>query len=405
VSIGVGVTDSGFTDFDHDLMVRVRGRLVGATVELTTAAVASAVRAEGGVLGDAAVLVLARRLRSEFAGLGPLEPLIGVPGITDVVVVRPDEIWIDSGSGLVRVSVSFSNEAAVRKLAQRVAAQAGLRLDESAPWVDVSLPGGLRFHAVIPPVAVGGTYISVRVLPRRLASLAELVSHCGLTPYGAEILAAVVTRRLSFLVTGGTGTGKTTLLTAMLSEVPKNERIVLVEDVAELMPQHPHVVRLVTRPPNIEGAGEISLRSLVRQALRMRPDRLVVGEVRGAEVSDLLAAMNTGHDGACGTVHSGDPADLPARIVALAAQAGMSAESALSQLAAAVDIVIHLRRSDGQRTMAAIAMVEPASDVGVAVTAAVQFDSAGFPVAGPAAARLQHLLRTHVLDSHGDAAL
>lgn len=281
------------------LLEAVRLRLAESGAEPTPARVAEALRSEGRLMGDAEVLGVAARLRSELVGTGPLEPLLAEPDVTDVLVTAPDQVWVDRGAGLERTQVSFPDPAAVRRLAQRLAAIAGRRLDDARPWVDARLPDGTRLHAVLPPVAVGSTCLSLRVVRPRAFALEELVA-AGTVPAGGErLLRAVLEARLSFLISGGTGSGKTTLLSSLLGLVAPDERIVLAEDSAELRPDHPHVVRLETRPANQEGSGLVTLRDLVRQALRMRPDRLVVGEVRGPEVTDLLAALNTGHEGGC----------------------------------------------------------------------------------------------------------
>jgi pilus assembly protein CpaF len=328
----------------------VRRRLAGSAGDLTPHRVAEALRASGSPVGDATVLAVHDLLRRDVLGAGPLEDLLRLPDVTDVLVNGPDDVWIDRGGGLERVAVGFPDDAAVRRLAQRLAASAGRRLDDATPHADVRLPDGTRFHAVLAPVARGGTVISLRVPRGRVWTLPELVTAGALPPDGAFLLEEVVDSRCAFLVTGGTGTGKTSVLSALLSLVDPGERIVLVEDASELRPEHPHVVALEGRPPNIEGAGSISLQTLVRQALRMRPDRLVVGEVRGAEVVDLLAALNTGHGGGCGTLHANSAGDVPARIEALSLAAGLPREAAHSQLAAALDVVVHLGRArDGRR--------------------------------------------------------
>ena len=340
---------------DAALVDRVSARLVRAGEPPTSARVVAAMRAEGMVLGDRGVLDVVRAVTRELMGAGPLDPLLADPHTSDVLVNAPDEVWVDRGDGLTRAGVSFHDEPAVRRLAQRLAASAGRRLDTAQPTVDARLPGGVRLHAVLPPISPRGTVISLRVVARRTYSLGELEGLGSLLPEMTAALREIVDARLAFLVTGGTGTGKTTLLSSLLSFVAPAERMVLVEDAGELAPAHPHVVRLEARLPNVEGAGAVGLRELVRQALRMRPDRLVVGEVRGAEVVDLLAALNTGHDGGCGTVHANTPEDLPARLEALAAAAGLGREALHSQLAAAVQAVVHLERGrDGRRRVAAI---------------------------------------------------
>ncbi|GAA4472233.1 TadA family conjugal transfer-associated ATPase [Rhodococcus olei] len=356
-----------------ELLDRVRGRLAQTSETPTPAAVAAAIRAESsGVLGDTDLLAALRTLQTELTGAGVLEPLLGQPDVSDVLVTAPDAVWVDRGHGLERADVEFPDEAAVRRLAQRLALAAGRRLDDAQPWVDGKLPGtpgtdfGVRLHAVLAPVAQAGTCLSLRVLRPATQGLDALLASGTLTEESHGLLRRIVDRRLAFLVVGGTGAGKTTLLAALLATVPARERIVCVEDAAELAPPHPHVVRLVSRSANVEGVGEISVRHLVRQALRMRPDRIVVGEVRGAEVVDLLTALNTGHDGGAGTVHANSPEEVPARLEALAALGGMDRAALHSQLAAAVQVVLHCHRaSDGSRALAEIAVLErnPAGEV------------------------------------------
>ncbi|GAA2442314.1 TadA family conjugal transfer-associated ATPase [Actinomadura vinacea] len=375
----------------------VRDRLASTRAEPTAGRLATAVRAEERLLGDREVLELADQLRAEFVGAGPLEPLLRSPHVTDVLVNGPDEVWVDAGAGLTRTTTRFPDEASLRRLAQRLTAAAGRRLDDASPYADARLPGGIRLHAVLPPIAPNGTCLSLR-LPRRHAfTLDELVAAGTVPPAGAELLAALVAARAPFLITGGTGTGKTTLLSCLLSLADPAERLVMVEDSAELRPDHPHVVRLEARPPNVEGAGGVTLHDLVRQALRMRPDRLVVGEVRGPEVTVLLNALNTGHEGGCGTLHANAAADVPARLEALACAAGLSREAVHSQLAAALEIVVHLVRAppNGTRRVAEICLLRRAPNGLVGVVPAVSFTSTAEAVLAPGAttlaARLNHL--------------
>lgn len=365
----------------------VRGRLIANGTVPTTAHVAAALRAEERVLGDTEVLSLADEVRADLVGAGPLEPLLRDPGITDVLVNGPDEVWVDAGDGLRRSGVRFADEAAVRRLAQRLAAAAGRRLDDAAPCADARLPGGVRLHAVLPPIARQGTALSLRLPRRRAFTLDELVAAGSMPAAAAEFLGALVAARLAFLVTGGTGTGKTTVLSTLLSLADAGERLVLVEDSAELRPAHPHVVGLEARPPNVEGVGGVTLHDLVRQALRMRPDRLVVGEVRGPEVVALLAALNTGHEGGCATLHANSPADVPARLEALACAAGLSREAVHSQLAAALDAVVHLVRdpAGGRRRLAEICALRRGAGGLVEAVPAVTFGAAGAVCEGPGA--------------------
>jgi pilus assembly protein CpaF len=372
------------------LVDRVRSRLAASGGETSASAVAAAVRAEaGGVASDLDVLAALRVLRQEFVGAGPLDELLRDQRTTDVLVCGPGSVWVDRGAGPERTDLRFADEAAVRRLAQRLAVAAGRRLDEASPYVDGWLPdAGVRLHAVLPPIAADGTCLSLRVLRPAVHDLHALRTLGTVDALGEALLRAVVRARLAFLVSGGTGTGKTTILAALLSAVDSGERLVCVEDIAELSPRHPHVVRLVARPANIEGAGGVSLRELVRQALRMRPDRLVVGEVRGAEVCDLLTALNTGHDGGAGTVHANSARELPARLEALAATAGLARDALHSQLAAAVQVVLHMRRlAAGARVLDAVGVLgrDPA---GVVVHPAWTRAQG----AGPGAPRLAELL-------------
>ncbi|WP_069813965.1 TadA family conjugal transfer-associated ATPase [Streptomyces sp. TP-A0874] len=341
------------------LLDAVRLRLAATGAEPTSAAVAAALREEGRLLGDTEVLAVVTRLRSELVGAGPLEPLLADPEVTDVLVTAPEQVWVDRGMGLERTPVRFPDGEAVRRLAQRLAAVAGRRLDDARPWVDARLPDGTRLHAVLPPIAVGCACLSLRVVRRKAFDLRELVD-AGTVPPGVDrLLRGLLEARLSFLISGGTGTGKTTLLSTLLGLVGPHERIVLAEDSAELRPDHPHVARLEARPANQEGRGRVTLRDLIRQALRMRPDRLVVGEVRGEEVTDLLAALNTGHEGGCGTVHANAAADVPARLEALGSTAGLDRAALHSQLAAAVSVLIHLVRDrDGQRRISEVHVLD-----------------------------------------------
>jgi pilus assembly protein CpaF len=358
------------------LIDRVRERLATESVPLRPNVVADAIRAEsGGVLGDLELLSNLRILQTELTGAGILEPLLREENTTDVLVTAPDAVWVDDGKGLRRSDIRFADEPAVRRLAQRLALAAGRRLDDAQPWVDGQLTGmsaggfAVRLHAVLPPVAAAGTCLSLRVLRPVTQDLAALIAAGAIAPAAAELIGDVIAARLAFLVSGGTGAGKTTLLSAMLNAVAADERIVCVEDAAELAPPHPHLVRLVARCANVEGVGEVTVRQLVRQALRMRPDRIVVGEVRGAEVVDLLAALNTGHDGGAGTVHANNPAEVPARLEALGALGGLDCAALHSQLSAAVQVLLHVARErSGRRRLDEIAVLRRNDERAHAVT-------------------------------------
>ncbi|MGX9213311.1 TadA family conjugal transfer-associated ATPase [Mycobacteroides abscessus subsp. abscessus] len=325
------------------LIDRVRERLAADNVALRPTAVAAAIRAEsGGVLGDSDVLHNIKELQSELSGAGILEPLLCADDTTDVLVTAPDRVWVDDGHGLRLTAVRFTDEVAVRRLAQRLALAVGRRLDDAQPFVDGQLldvgppRSVVRLHAVLAPIAAAGTCISLRVLRPMAKGLDQLIADGTVPEDAGRLLRGMLAARLAFLVTGGTGAGKTTLLSALLGAVDPTERIICAEDAAELAPRHPHVVSLAARAVNIEGVGEVTLRQLVRQALRMRPDRIVVGEVRGAEVVELLTALNTGHDGGAGTVHANAPAEVPARLEALGALGGLDRAALHSQFAAAI---------------------------------------------------------------------
>lgn len=339
-----------------DLVDLVRRRLVAGATEPTQESVAGVLRDEQQVAGNDTVLALVDRLRRDMLGAGPLEGLLALPGLTDVLVNGPSDVYIDQGAGLVRTDVEFSSDAEVRALAQRLASRAGRRLDDASPWVDARLPDGTRLHAVLSPIARPGTLVSLRVGAQRSFDLSELSAMLG--QRGHTVLQTMLARRRAFVISGGTGSGKTTLLSALVDALEPSERIIVVEDSSELRPKHPHVIALESRPANVEGSGAIVMRDLVRQALRMRPDRIVIGEVRGAEVVDLLAALNTGHEGGCGTIHANTAEDVPARLEALAVSAGMPREALHSQLAAALDMIVHLGRDvAGQRCIEQIAVL------------------------------------------------
>ncbi len=389
----LGTVSTGET-LPGEVVDSVREQLARTGAALSPEVVAHALRAQGRPVGDATVLAVHDLLRQDVLGAGPLEPLLRQPGVTDVLVNGADAVYIDRGAGLERTATRFPDDAAVRRLAQRLAGSAGRRLDDATPYVDLRLPDGTRFHAVLSPLARPGSVLSLRVPRARVFSLGELVEHRTLNADGASLLRRLVTARLAFLVSGGTGSGKTTLLSALLSVVDPRHRMVIVEDASELRPDHPHVVGLESRSANVEGAGEVPMRVLVRQALRMRPDRLVVGEVRGAEVTDLLAAMNTGHEGGCGTLHANSAADVPARIEALAMAAGMPQAAVHSQLWSAVDAVVHLDRGpDGDRRVAEVAVLSRASSGEVSAVAAVTFDAEGRTHEREAADRLVRRLQ------------
>ena len=281
---------------------------------------------------------------------GPLAEHIADEQVTDVFVNGTEGLFIDRGDGAERMPQWRASEREVRDLAVALVAAGGRHLDDQSPCVDVRLDSGIRVHAVLSPVSTSGTALSIRVPRVHAADLDALAALGTFAPGQQRWLESLVSERANVLITGGTGTGKTTLLTALLSAVPTGERIVPIEDVAELRPRHPHHVSLEARQPNLEGAGRITLAMLVRESLRMRPDRLIVGECRGEEVRELLTALNTGHDGGAGTLHASGLADVPARMEALGALAGMDATALARQVVSAFTVVLHLgREPDGTR--------------------------------------------------------
>ncbi len=377
------------TEPPPDLVDRVRRRLASEPWPPPPARVAAAARAEGGLAEAADPLALLQRLEDEVSGAGPLGPLLRDTAVTDVLVNAPDEVYVDRGGGLERSAVSFPDDAAVVALVRRLAARVGRRVDAAQPWVDARLPDGTRLHAILSPPATTATCVSIRTLRRQHLTLADLRDG-GAVDAG---LAAVVAARLAVVVSGGTGCGKTTLLGCLLGLADPHERLVLVEDAAELRPSAPHVVALEARPPNVEGAGVVTLRDLVRQAMRMRPDRLVVGETRGEEVVDMLAALNTGHDGGMTTLHANTAADVLPRLAALAGPAGLSGAALRAQVTAALDVAVHLVRDRaGRRRIAEIAVVGSHDTV-----TALAYDGASTRP-GPALTALSGLLAARGVD-------
>ena len=385
---------SGDSDLDDRALNLVRDHLAVLGRDYTPGDVAAAMQAKGLAVSDSAVLAVVESLRRHSVGAGPLEPLLRRPGVTDVLVNGPDQVFVDRGAGLELTDLRFPSESEVRRLAQRLAATVGRRLDDAVPFVDARLADGSRVHAVLGCLASPGTCISLRVPAQRSFSLEDCVASGSLSPGAAQLLVRMIEARLAFLISGGTGSGKTTLLAALLALVPPHERIVIVEDSRELAPNHPHVVRIEGRPANTELAGAISLTDLVRQSLRMRPDRLVVGEVRGAEICDLLTAMNTGHEGGCGTVHANSTADVPARLEALASLGGLPQAALHAQLASALDAVIHVARGPaGLRRVAEISIFvrDPTSGL-VRTERALEFHPGGRTVLGPGSRQLERML-------------
>nr|WP_311379625.1 TadA family conjugal transfer-associated ATPase [Arthrobacter sp. ISL-48] len=375
---------------DSRLLETVRESVMADAGPVTPSRVAAAVQATGKVLGTAGSLAAVERISAELNGLGPLQELTRDVSVTDIFVNAPDSVWVDRGQGIERSAVSFTSEAQVRALASRLVAAGGRRLDDGSPCVDVRLVGGYRVHAVLPPISTAGTLLSVRIRREQVFTMDELRSGGMFGRLVQDVLERVVEYRLSFLISGATGSGKTTLLSTLLGLCSPAERLVLIEDASELNPIHPHIVSLESRHGNLEGGGAVDLNELVRQALRMRPDRLVVGECRGAEVRELLTAMNTGHTGGGGTIHANTATAVPARLTALGALAGLGQDAVRLQASSALDVVIHVERSAQGRHIACIGLVDDGPG-GLAVVPALESRSGAIthgPAWAPLAARL-----------------
>jgi len=300
---------------------------------------------------------LVHEIKNEVLGLGPLEPLLADPTVSDILVNGYNRVYVERRGRLERVPVRFRDDQHLLKIIDKIASAVGRRIDESSPMVDARLPDGSRVNAIIPPLALDGPALSIRKFAVDALTVDDLIRLGTLSAEAARLLEAVVKARLNVVISGGTGSGKTTLLNVLSSFIPEHERIVTIEDSAELRLQQEHVVRLETRPPNIEGQGEVTLRELVRNALRMRPDRIVVGEVRGGEALDMMQAMNTGHDGSLTTVHANSPRDALLRLETMMSMSGLDIpDKALRrQIASAIDIVIQVARlSDGSRRLVSL---------------------------------------------------
>jgi pilus assembly protein CpaF len=297
---------------------------------------------------------LSKEIRDELLGFGPLEPLLHDSGISDILVNRFDQVFVERGGKLECSAVRFTDNAHLLKIIEKIATGVGRRIDESSPMVDARLPDGSRVNAIIPPLALDGPSLSIRKFSKIPIKIQDLIDFNSITPEIALVLSAMVRARLNILISGGTGTGKTVFLNVLSSFIPHDERIITIEDSAELQLQQKHVVRLETRPPNLEGSGEVTQRDLVRNALRMRPERIILGEVRSGEALDMLQAMNTGHDGSLATIHANSPRDALARLETMVSMAGLNIpdRAIRHQITSAIHVIIQLARlSDGSRKM------------------------------------------------------
>lgn len=364
------IDQSGQQAYYEDLKATVHNRVV----ELLDLTVASSMKAEQlvqeltrlveHILQEDKVALNQRErgqmvqdILDEITGLGPLEPLLKDTTINDILVNTHKRVYVERYGKLERTAVQFRDEAHLRRIIERIVARVGRRVDESSPMVDARLADGSRVNAIIPPLALDGSCVSIRKFSKDPLQVSDLVEKRSLTPEIAELLRGIVRSRLNVLISGGTGTGKTTILNILSGFIPATERIVTIEDAAELQLRQDHVVRLETRPANIEGKGEFSQRELVKNALRMRPDRIVVGEVRGAETVDMLQAMNTGHDGSLTTVHANSARDAITRIETMVAMAGFDLPSKALRhyISSALDVIVQLARmSDGSRKVVSV---------------------------------------------------
>jgi pilus assembly protein CpaF len=298
-----------------------------------------------------------RRIEDEVLGYGPLEQLLADPTVADILVNGAEQVYVERAGKLERTEVRFHDDQHLLNIIDRIVSAVGRRVDESSPMVDARLPDGSRVNAIIPPLALNGPVLSIRRFATEMLTIDDLLAIKTLTQAVADLLQAIVAARLNIMISGGTGAGKTTLLNILSGFIPRDERIVTIEDSAELQLQQPHVVRLETRPPNIEGRGEVNQRDLVRNSLRMRPDRIVVGEVRGAEALDMLQAMNTGHDGSLTTVHANSPRDAFSRIETMVSMTGLQLpmRALRGQMAAAINVVVQIERGeDGRRRLVSL---------------------------------------------------
>ncbi len=348
-------------------------------------------------------LLVVRQIGDSVLGLGPLEPFVRDPEVTEIMVNGWDTIYVERGGKLYWTGTKFHDEQQLRRTIDKIVAKVGRRVDEASPYVDARLPDGSRVNAIIPPLAVDGPSLTIRKFASDPYQAEDLVEFGTFTSPVARFLEACVRGRINIMVSGGTGAGKTTTLNVLSSFIPDDERIITIEDAAELKLQQPHVVRLESRPPNIEGRGAVTIRDLVRNALRMRPDRIVIGECRGAEALDMLQAMNTGHDGSISTIHSNSPRDSLSRLETITMMAGMelSPKSIREQVSSAIQLIVHQQRlKDGTRRLTHVTEVEGMEGEVITLQDLFTFDfSAGMDDEGKFRGRLKSTgLRPKFLD-------
>jgi pilus assembly protein CpaF len=336
--------------------------------------------------------VVIQRIEDEVMGLGPLEPLLADKSISDILVNGAKSVYIERRGKLERTNVTFNDDSHLMNTIDRIVSAIGRRIDESSPMVDARLADGSRVNAIIPPLAIDGPSVSIRRFAVELLSVDDLISLGTMSAEMAKVLEAIVNARLNVLISGGTGSGKTTSLNILSGFIPLDERVVTIEDSAELQLQQPHVVRLETRPPNIEGRGEVTSRDLVRNSLRMRPERIIVGEVRGAEALDMLQAMNTGHDGSLTTIHANTPRDALGRIENMVSMTGINfpIKALRAQIASAIDVVIQVSRlEDGSRKLVSIQEINGMEGDIITMSELFTFDRSGVDGDGKVVGRIK----------------
>jgi pilus assembly protein CpaF len=329
--------------------------------------------------------LIIQAIQDEMLGLGPIEPLLSDPAVSDILVNGPFQVFAERRGKIEATDIQFDNEAHLLRVIDRIVSRIGRRVDEMSPMVDARLPDGSRVNAVIPPLSIDGPLLSIRRFAVVPFTVQDLIGFGALTVGMAELIQGLVKARVNLLVSGGTGSGKTTLLNVMSSSIPADERIITIEDAADLQLQQPHVVRMESRPPNIEGKGEISQRDLLRNSLRMRPDRIIMGEVRGAEVLDMLQAMNTGHDGSMTTIHANSARDALTRLEHMLGMAGLRADSRSmrQQISSALSVVIQVSRlSDGQRKVISLQEITGLEGDVISMQEIFKFDQTGLAANG-----------------------
>lgn len=354
-----------------DQLSSIRSKLLSSNQELTAHSVVTAMREILPTVSQTDLLAGTDQVLANTIGFGPIDDLLNKVGVTDVLVNSYQDVWFDRGSGLEKSEASWINESELREFAARLAASVNRRLDDVSPFVDAQLQNGIRFHAIIPPLAKTGTVLSFRIPAKQQLNIADLINLGSIDANVAAILKQLIRKKISIAISGNTGSGKTTMLGALLSEVSTTERILVIEDSSELNISHPHVISLQTRNPNAEGIGEIKLSQLIKQALRMRPDRIVLGEVRGVEVLDLLVALNTGHEGGCVTIHANSTNAVIARFEALGLLAKIPRTAIQALLKQAIQVLIHVQRTPAGRKVSEISLIESNLDGSIYVEPAL----------------------------------